>query len=209
MDITSGQILTWNLYLGGQLSTAGPVRVVELMEDGLLLWLSVGSPVWEVELPGDAHLRDIPPQNRPEGGYPVRPDAWHRGSALIYQPTGASHAVWWLFSADMQFQGWYVNFERRFRHSDSINVIDLELDLTVAPDRTWQWKDEESFEAKTGHPAYWTTDEAAAIRAEGKEVARLAEAGRFPFDGRWCDFRPSSDWGLPDRPAEPTATLLD
>ncbi|MFF1628876.1 DUF402 domain-containing protein [Streptomyces sp. NPDC058251] len=138
----------------------------------------------------------------------MRSDAWRRGSALIYQPDGASHAVWWLFSADMRFQGWYVNFERRIRHGEGIDVIDLELDLTVAPDRTWQWKDEESFEAKIGHPAYWTADEAAAIRAEGKEVIGLAEAGRFPFDGSWCDFRPSSLWELPDRSAEPTTTVL-
>ena len=40
-------------------------------------------------------------------------------------------------------------------------------------------------------------------------LIRAAEAGRFPFDGTWCDFTPDPDWpveaGLPpgwDRPSD-------
>ena len=69
--------------------------------------------------------------------------------------------------------------------------------------------DEESFAAKTGHPSYWTTREAEAIRAEGHRVARLAETGAFPFDGSWCDFTPPSSWALPELPPRPPSPVLN
>ncbi|GLW99189.1 DUF402 domain-containing protein [Microtetraspora sp. NBRC 16547] len=211
--IELGQTLRWNFYFGGHLSTVSPVRVVEHTEHGLLLWLATGSPVWRADLPDGAHLRDIPPEDRPVNGYPLRVDRWRQGSALIYQPIGAAHAVWWLFSKKRLsrrplFQGWYVNLERRVRRGEDIDISDLELDIAVASDRSWRWKDERSFTDKIGHPAYWTAEEAAAIRDEGHRVAQLAETGRFPFDGSWCDFAPPSEWSLPELPAKPTTSLL-
>ncbi|GAA3510939.1 DUF402 domain-containing protein [Streptosporangium album] len=168
-----------------------------------MVWLSAGTPTWQVELPEGSHLRDIPPEERPEDGYPLRTGRWRPRNNLVYLPVGAAHAVWWLFSADLVFEGWYVNLEQRRQRGDAVDVIDHELDITVAPDRVWQWKDEESFAEKIGHPAYWSAEEASAVRAEGERVTGLIEAGAFPFDGSWCDFTPPATWGLPGLPTEP------
>ncbi|GGZ09212.1 DUF402 domain-containing protein [Streptomyces nitrosporeus] len=209
----SGEILHWNLFIGGHLSSSVPVRLVERTDGGQLVWLETGTPMWRTELPQGAHLRDIPPRERPAGGYPAVAGRWPLGSALIHQPAGAGYAVFWFFGRrgrlrGHRFRGWYVNLERRVHHGGEIDVIDHELDIEVAPDRGWKWKDERSFEEKTGHPSYWSAEEATAIRAEGAAVARLAEAGAFPFDGTWCDFRPPSHWTLPDRSPEPPRTVL-
>jgi protein associated with RNAse G/E len=115
----------------------------------------------------------------------------------------AGYAVWWLFSAEMAFEGWYVNLERRAHIADAIDVIDHELDIVVDPDGVWRWKDEESFVSKIGHPAYWSHKEASAIRAEGERATRLIEAGAYPFDGSWCDFSPPKTWDLPELPQPP------
>lgn len=204
-----GQILHWNFFIGGHLSASVPVRLVERTSAGQLLWMETGTPMWRTALPrGTTHLRDIAPHERPADGYPVVPDRWPMGNALFYQPTGAAHSVLWLFGRRQKFRGWYVNLERRLHHGDDIDIADHELDLNVAPDRTWRWKDEQSFAEKTGHPAYWTAEEAVAIRSEGDAVARLAEAGTFPFDGSWCDFRPPSAWTTPPRPPNPRRSLL-
>ncbi|MFJ3934639.1 DUF402 domain-containing protein [Streptomyces sp. NPDC090029] len=203
MHVDPGTTLNWCFTLGGSLSTVCPVRVVESREEGLLLWLAPGSPLWKAKLPDGSHLRDLPPEDRPEGGYPLRPDRWQRGGALIYQPHGANHAVWWLFSPDQAFLGWYANLERRTRQGRDIHVIDHELDISVAVDRTWEWKDEDSFADKIGHPSYWTAEEAAQIRAEGLRVVEQAETGAFPFDSSWCDFQPSSSWSSPRLPPRP------
>jgi hypothetical protein len=142
----------------------------------------------------------VPPEEQPDGGYPLTPGRCHGDGALILQPEGAAHAVWWLFDTGRDFTGWYVNLEHRTRYGSDIHVTDHELDLTVAPDRTWRWKDERSFADKTGHPAYWTGEQAVAIRAEGALLARRAQAREFPFDDRWCDFRPPAAWQTPPLP---------
>ncbi|WP_371617552.1 DUF402 domain-containing protein [Streptomyces sp. NBC_00454] len=188
-----------HLVLGDTVSMICPARVVEDRADGLLLWIAPGTPVWRAELPPGTHLRDLPPG----GSYPLRASRWRRGGALILQPAGAGHAVWWTFTEEQEFRGWYVNLESRTRAGADVRVTDQELDITVAPDRVWQWKDEESFAAKTGHPVYWTAAEAEAIRAEGVRVTGLVESASYPFDGTRCDFRPPAAWPLPDLPELP------
>ncbi|WP_424921413.1 MULTISPECIES: DUF402 domain-containing protein [unclassified Streptomyces] len=204
----AGQVLRWNLFIGGHLSSSVPVRLVERTEGGQWVWLESGTPMWRTKLPRRAHLRDIAPEARPPHGYPARAGRWPRGSALIHQPAGATHAVFWLFGRGQRFRGWYVNLEHRTHHGDDIDVADHELDVLVAPDRSRQLKDERSFAEKTGHPAYWSAQEAAAIRAEGRRVAGLAEAGAFPFDGSWCDFKPPPHWTTPARGPAPVRTVL-
>ncbi|WP_069171457.1 DUF402 domain-containing protein [Streptomyces griseus] len=203
-----GQVLRWNLFIGGHLSSSVPVRLVARTEEGQTVWLETGTPMWRTRLPGRAHLRDIPPEDRPAQGYTVTADRWPMGSALIHQPTAAGHAVFWFFGRKQKFRGWYVNLERRVHHGEDIDVADHELDITVSPDHVWQWKDERSFAEKTGHPAYWSADEAAAIRAEGERVVRCVETRSFPFDGSWCDFRPPPHWTTPHRPPAPVRTVL-
>ncbi|MGW1772881.1 DUF402 domain-containing protein [Streptomyces sp. NPDC002104] len=197
--------VTLHLILGSTVSMIVPARVVESGDGGLLLWVAPGTPLWRATLPPGTHLRDLPP----EGSYPLRPDRWRHGGALILQPAGAGHAVWWSFTRGLEFRSWYVNLESRVRTRDGedVHVTDQELDITVTPDRAWEWKDEESFAAKTGHPVYWTAAEAAAIRAEGVRVTRLIEAAAYPFDGTWCDFRPPASWTVPDLPELPLGTV--
>ncbi|MFC9948273.1 DUF402 domain-containing protein [Streptomyces pratensis] len=204
----AGQILRWNLFIGGHLSSSVPVRLVDRTDEGQMLWLETGTPMWRTKLPRRAHLRDIAPEDRPAHGYAAKAGRWRMGSALIHQPAGAAHAVFWFFGRKQEFGGWYVNLEHRTHHGEDIDVTDHELDLTVAADRSWRWKDERSFAEKTGHPAYWSTPEAAAIRAEGSRVSRLAESGAFPFDGSWCDFKPPSRWTTPPRGPAPVRTVL-
>lgn len=208
MTGSAGQILRWNLFIGGHLSSCVPVRLVERTAAGQLVWLETGTPMWRTGLPRGAHLRDIEPEDRPAQGYPAVADRWPMGSALIHQPAGAGHAVFWFFGRNQKFRGWYVNLEHRSHHGEDIDVTDHELDITVAPDRSWRWKDERSFAEKTGHPAYWSAREAAAIRAEGERVVRLAESKAFPFDGSWRAFKPPAHWTTPARPAAPARTVL-
>lgn len=78
-----------------------------------------------------------------------------------------------------------------------IDFSDQDLDIVVEVDRSWSWKDEDEFTERLGFPEqYWVADEAA-VRAEGSGLVPLIEAGAFPFDGTWCDFRPDPQWTMP------------
>ncbi|MGH3740409.1 MAG: DUF402 domain-containing protein, partial [Micromonosporaceae bacterium] len=163
-------------YFGGVLTQIAPMTVVQRDALGQMLWIGVGTPVQRPRLEGK--LRDIPRDEWPPGGFPLDADTWYGFDALIWQPTGANHSVWWFFQPGGEFQNWYVNLETR--SADGAQIVDQELDIWVHPDRSWEWKDEESFAAKTGDPRFWGVEEAAEIRAEGERVAKLIDAGEFP-----------------------------
>lgn len=171
-------------------------------ERALLLWLPEGSGFgYRVDDRGEA-LREEPIEV--VAGSRLAVGTWKDSSVLIWNPTGATHSVWWFFRA-ARFTGWYVNLEiRGQRWTDDrrrgIDLADLGLDVVVDPDLAWRWKDEEDFRAFTGAPGYWTPGQAEAARAEGLRVVALIEEGSFPFDGTYCDFNPDPTWGVPALP---------
>jgi hypothetical protein len=127
---------------------------------------------------------------------------WQGPGVLKLTPPDAAYSVWWFRTPDGRFAGWYVNLEEpavRWDDGDlaGVDIVDQDLDIWVTPDRSWQWKDEEEFVERLGFPShYWVPDEAA-VRAQGREVVKLIEAGEFPFDGTWCDFQPDPQWTVP------------
>ncbi len=202
-SIDVGSPLLRRYLRGAAISWLQACRVVAADSSGVFCWLPVGggfgfrqradgSPVRAAPITDFAAARLV------TGG-------WQGRSALIWMPTGRAHSVWWFFQGS-EFDGWYVNLEARsgfWRHGDGygVDVADHELDIVVAPDRSWEWKDEVELDSVTGLPGYWDAAGSAEIRAEGRRVLAAVEAGRFPFDGSWCDFRPDPGWpvlGLPD-----------
>lgn len=177
-------------------------RVVAVDSFAVFCWLPVGAGfAYRVRADGSpvraAPIEDFAAARLVSG-------RWQGRSALIAMPPGRAHSVWWFFSGN-EFDGWYVNLEDRsgyWRDGDSygVDVTDHELDLVGAPDGTWQWKDEAELDYVTGLPGYWDATGSAGIRAEGRRVLADARAGRFPFDGSWCDFRPDAGWPVPSLP---------
>ncbi|HEY3507479.1 MAG TPA: DUF402 domain-containing protein [Actinocatenispora sp.] len=200
--VEPGSVILYRTYFGSTLMTVSPVRVVRHDDDGLLTWTASGTPRWLRADPAGRALRDVP---RAQWPAEFTEGAWFGAGVLVLSRPGVDHSVWWFSDDTGGFAGWYVNLERNVLWTDGdtvgIDAVDQELDGWVTPDRTWHWKDEESFADKTGDPAFWSADEAAAVRAEGERVRALATAGAAPFDGTWCDFRPDPSWALPARPS--------
>ncbi|MET0422634.1 MAG: DUF402 domain-containing protein, partial [Actinoplanes sp.] len=69
-----------------------------------------------------------------------------------------------------------------------------DLDVWIAPDRTWRWKDEQDLADRLAFPGQYWVDDPRRVREAGAEVVALVESGAFPFDGTSCDFRPDPDW---------------
>lgn len=203
MTFEPGRTVVHRSWRGGRISFMQVTRVVADDDRGLFLWLPIGTRYWRIvgadgrthhdaainELGADAELAEL---------------TWSGYDCLIWKSPGDAVAVWWFFRPDGEFTGWYANLEEPMARWDDggvagVDFADQALDITVEPNRTWQWKDLPEFEAKTGHPLYWDDAEAAQIRAEGERVAKLIETAAFPFDGSWCDFRPEPSWPIPVR----------
>lgn len=118
-------------------------------------------------------------------------------------------SVWWFFDPDGTFRAWYVNLEMpRGRTSFSTDRVDGALDVVVAPDRSWRWKDEDEADAAVACGRITAAD-LVRLRAEGERMIALAEAGAFPFDGTWCDFRADPAWPAPVMPAHVWSGVVD
>ena len=200
--LAPGQPLLRRYRRGPNTSWLQACRVVAADERGVFGWVPVGAGFGFRQRPDGSAVRAAPIADFASAR--LRTGSWEGRSALILMPPDRAHSVWWYF-AGAEFSGWYVNLEARSRfwHVSGLSGVDLvdhELDIVVAPDRSWQWKDEDDLTAVTGLAGYWDAPASDEIRAEGRRVLAEVEAGRFPFDGSWCDFRPDPAWPLPRLP---------
>jgi predicted RNA-binding protein associated with RNAse of E/G family len=186
----------------GQLFAVRPCRVVSDDDRGLLLWLARGSVVG-VEVAADGRgIRSMPFAEWVRLDHRMIEATWQGPGILKFFPPDVDHSVWFFFGDGGSFAGWYVNLEERAVRWDDgdlagVDTVDQDLDVVVAPDRSWQWKDEDEFAERLALPDhYWVPDEAA-VWAEGRRVIKRIEAGEFPFDGTWTDFVPDPSWPVP------------
>jgi hypothetical protein len=196
MRFRSGQtIVHRDVHRDGRILSAGAARVVADDADGVLTWIAKGSQVmWQTTLTGE-RTRKMPVDELAAVPTMLAPHEWTDTNVLAFVPHDTAHSILRFFDADGDFFGWYVNLETPSRRwSGGLDRWDLALDIWIEPDRSWVWKDEDEFIERTGHPDYWTEEEAGAIRSEGERVIELVEAGAFPFDGSLTDFKPDAGW---------------
>jgi hypothetical protein len=167
---------------------------------GLWLWVATGSVFRDVGAADGRAFRDVPFAEWGRTARTLRELRW-QGDVLMLHPHECAYSVWFFFDRG-SFRNWYVNLERPgVRWDDGaaagLDTVDHDLDLVIAPDRSWRWKDEDEFAAHLACPDVYWVDDGAAVRAAGREVVKLIEAGEFPFDGTGCDFRPDPRWPVP------------
>ncbi|MEU4568462.1 DUF402 domain-containing protein [Micromonospora sp. NPDC023956] len=200
MRFEPGRLIVHRNVRRGRIGWVRPARVVSDDERGLLLWIARDTPVASEVAADGRGMRTMPfAEWVTSPSYGLAQSRWDGPPLLKFLPSGAAHSVWWFADDEGRFANWYVNLEEpgvRWDDGDlaGVDMVDQDLDVVVRPDLSWRWKDEEEFAERLALAEhYWVADEAA-VRAEGRRVIALAEAGTFPFDGTWCDFTPAPEW---------------
>jgi Protein of unknown function (DUF402) len=188
-------ILRRNIRRNGQIGAVETARVVDDDARGVLSWTAEGSQLMRRCTLSGEPIRTMRLNQRTVIPTMLCPSQWRDTGVLIFTPPGVAHSIWWFFDGQGAFLGWYVNLEApATKWFGGLDTTDHALDIWVEPDRSWRWKDEDEFAERTGHPDFWTVEEAAQIRAEGEKVIAVIEAGGHPFDGSLIDFRPDKHW---------------
>jgi hypothetical protein len=119
---------------------------------------------------------------------------------MLQRPDEA-HSIWHLWSGPSRaFDCWYVNIQEPFRRTSiGYDTQDLELDLVVAPDGSWKYKDDELLELRIREGRF-TAERVAAIRAEGKRIADQLRGGIRWWDPKWAHWVPPREWSAPPLP---------
>lgn len=123
-------------------------------------------------------------------------------SALYFFRPGSWARVNLGWSAGGVFLGWYVNFESPVEYwSGGLQSKDLVLDLQIAPDGGWHWKDRDGFDTAVSQGVF-APDLLPRLESEAKNVLQMRDRRTGPFDPRWREWTPDPRWDTPMLPAD-------
>jgi len=199
---TPGRLLLHRGYVGERLVYLRLARVVQHDDRGLLLWLAHGTPMAVSVTEDGLGIRDMPYADWIGRREVLQQTVRYGPDILMFIPPDSAHSVWWFWDSEGAFGGWYVNLEEPSVLWDDtelagVDTTDQDLDIWVYPNRVWEWKDEDEFEERLAFPEHYWVHDPDAVRAEGRRMTKLIEAGEFPFDGIWCDYPPETGVAWP------------
>ncbi|MFC4334758.1 DUF402 domain-containing protein [Salininema proteolyticum] len=117
---------------------------------------------------------------------------WMSEGVLQLQRPGEYYSLW-RRTEEGAFAHWYVNFQRPLKvSSEGFDSLDLDLDLIIRPDGSYEWKDEEKFQRRVDD-GHISAAEAEAVRRSGDDVLKQLADGR-PWWEAWRDWEPPQDW---------------
>ena len=192
----------------GRVWSATPKRVIEDRGDSLVLarWPGVrlmGPGAWVASRRSGQSvdrlwaLRDLA-----SGHWELAPWRWRETTVLTLSDAVQYYSVELFFGADGALRCWYVNFELPFRRTGiGIDTFDLLLDLVVAPDLSYAWKDEEEYR-HARRLGIVGDGEHARVQQARAQVVELIEQARGPFSGLWRDWAPDPSWPSPRLPRD-------
>jgi hypothetical protein len=175
-----GDVVVWREIWRGESWGSYPVRVVEDGEAATVVYTAPGT---RFSFPG-----------WPYGPHPWEGRVWTGHGVLVLHRPGDAFTIWHFWEGpERRFQGWYVNMQEPWmRDRHAFETCDHELDIWVAADGSWHWKDEEKMDDWVRRGRF-TSEEVAAIRREGERV--VAE---WPFPTGWEAWQPDPSSPVPE-----------
>jgi protein associated with RNAse G/E len=120
---------------------------------------------------------------------------------LLFEPEKCYSTIFFWNDSSDDFLCYYINFQLPFkRHDCAVDTLDLDLDLVIHPDLTYEWKDEDDYQKAISHGVIlpeWVQE----IDIATSEVMDRLEKRQYPFDGSWLDWKPDATWSPPKLPA--------
>lgn len=197
-----GETVLWR-YRGNateRLHICRPVTVVHEDDDLLAVWMAPGSECIRPVLADGSEIAREPLATRFRKPRTTQRSAWFGTGVLKLARAGEPWSVWLFWDRGWELRNWYVNLEEpRLRWEGGIDSEDHVLDIAVYPDRSWEWKDEDEFEAAQ-QAGLIEPAKAVAIRAAGLRAVAEIERWGWPFQDGWEDWRPDPSWAAPALP---------
>ena len=79
------------------------------------------------------------------------------------------------------------------RRQYGIDTLDLDLDLIIHPNFSYEWKDVDEYEKAIDNgaiPLDWIKE----IDAAKQEILDNLEKRQYPYDGSWLNWKPDPSW---------------
>ncbi|MGE3073467.1 MAG: DUF402 domain-containing protein [Dehalococcoidia bacterium] len=172
-----------------------PVTVVEDSESLISLYMAAGTSTLMSK-----GLKPGLPKPWGPGDWELISSRWDRWHTLFLIVPGEWRATWVRWSPSWDFMGWYVNLqEPLWRTRWGFDIRDLQLDIVVAPDGTWHWKDEDEFERSIAFGLF-SKRHAKRVRRTANDSLEAISGNKWPFIDSLKDWRPNPEWSVPQLP---------
>jgi hypothetical protein len=167
---------------------AGSNIVVEDSAQRTVLFTPMGTPVMRSPIDYDAGTIGEPQQ-----------EIWHSTHNLRFLEPGFGYCISAMYAGG-RFLCWYIDMIEPIRRTaDGFVLWDLALDIVVAPDLSWEMKDEDHF-AHMQERNWITPERAAQVRRDARHAIERIETRQPPFGEDWPNWRPDPAWPIPDMP---------
>jgi hypothetical protein len=187
---------------GAHFHIVRPVTVVRDDEDLLAVWLAPGTECVKPVLADGTSVHAEPLESRYTKPRTVQLDHWFGTGVLKLARPGLPWSVWLFWEPGWRFKNWYVNLEEPLtRWAGGVDSEDHFLDISVHPDRSWHWLDEDEF-AQAQRDGLMSPELAGQVRAAGRSAVEVIRAWGPPFSDGWPDWRPDPSWSVPLLPED-------
>ncbi|SEN55223.1 hypothetical protein SAMN05216267_1006227 [Actinacidiphila rubida] len=186
----------------GAVHICRPVTVVRDDAELLAVWMAPDTPVVRPMMADGRPVHQEPLATRYRKPHVPSVERWWGAGVLKLARPDEAWSVWLFWDPDWRFRSWYVNLEEPLRRwSSGVDSEDHFLDISVHPDRSWHWRDEDEF-AQAQADGLMSASVAAGVRAAGRRAIRVIRAWGAPFRDGWEDWRPDPRWPVPALPAD-------
>jgi hypothetical protein len=185
------------LTTDGRIEMCWPCRVVEDGQSLLVLFIADGTKYKAGPKRNAAEKLSMQRVALPPDEY-----IWRNDTLRLMFPA-QRHSVWLFWEhggLSRRFSSYFVNMEEPFRRTVvGFDTQDHTLDIDVAPDLSWKWRDTEQLadHVKCG---FYTADLASDVWNEGRRVIEEIVRGTHPCLGGWDTWKPDPRWDVPQMP---------
>jgi predicted RNA-binding protein associated with RNAse of E/G family len=123
---------------------------------------------------------------------------WHTNRLLfLLEPEKYYSTIFFWNNKNNKFKCYYINFQLPFQRSHcGIDTLDLDLDLIINPDFSYEWKDVDDYQ-KAIETEVIIPEWIQGIESTKEEIIDRLENRQYPFDGSWLDWLPDRSWSPP------------
>ncbi|MFF3759897.1 DUF402 domain-containing protein [Streptomyces sp. NPDC002185] len=199
-----GEHILWR-YRGngtGDVHICRPVTVVRDTPELLAVWMAPDTECVRPVLTDGTAVHEEPLATRYTAPRTTERTRWAGSGVLKLARPDEPWSVWLFWERGWRFRSWYVNLEEpRVRWSGGVDSEDHFLDISVYPDHSWLWRDEDEF-AQAQRSGLMSPRQAAGVRAAGERAVERIKRWGTPFADGWEDWRPDPAWRVPELPAD-------
>jgi len=197
----SGDVIVWRGIYRNKVWHAQTVIVVKDTPEEIAMALLPGAECVAPEGYLDGKAGDKRRWNFKEKDWEKQNYLWRTNRLLLLlEPREYYSTIYFWNNESNEFLCYYINFQLPFQRSHcGVDTLDLDLDLIINPDFSYEWKDEDDYQKAIDNGVIipeWTRE----IDVAKTEVLAKLEKRQYPYDGSWLNWWPDPDWLPPKLP---------